>query len=84
MCTGKIRDERTGTLIGFKKKFAEDLLRRSYSDIEATFGISKKQAQESLRRLEEKGIITRVFRTIERVTGDQNNVMYIAWFCRIY
>ena len=32
--------------------------------------ISKKQAQESLRRLEEKEIITRVFRTIERVTGE--------------
>ena len=50
----EVRDERTGAVIGFKKKFAEDLLRRSYSDLEQTFGISKKQAQHSLKRLEEK------------------------------
>jgi len=38
-----LRDERTGAVIGQKKKFAEDMLRRSYSDLEEQFGLSKKQ-----------------------------------------
>ena len=73
----EVRDERSGAILGYKKKFAEDLLKRSYSDLEAHFGISKKQCQESLRRLEEKGIIKRVFRTLDTSAGRQNNVMYI-------
>lgn len=73
----EVRDERSGAIVGYKKKFAEDLLKRSYSDLEAHFGISKKQCQESLRRLEEKGIIKRIFRTLDTAAGRQNNVMYI-------
>ena len=34
-----LRDERTGAVIGQKKKFAEDMLRRSYSDLEEQFGL---------------------------------------------
>ena len=74
----EMRDERSGAVVGYKKKFSEDLLRRSYSDLESQFGISKKQCQESLRRLEERGLITRVFRTLETSSGRQSNVMYIA------
>ena len=73
----EIRDERTGSILGYKKKFSEDLLRRSYSDLEDQFGLSKKQCQECLRRLEEKGVISRIFRTLETTQGRQNNVMYI-------
>ena len=73
----EVRDERTGAIIGYKKKFSADMLKRSYTDLESQFGISKKQCQESLRRLENKQIITRIFRTLETPSGRQNNVMYI-------
>lgn len=73
----EVRDEHSGSVIGHKKKFSEDLLRRSYADLESQFGISKKQCQESLRRLEERGVITRVFRVLDTPSGRLNNVMYI-------
>ena len=73
----EVRDERTGNTIGYKKKFQEDLLRRSYADFEVQFGLSKKQCQECLRRLENLGAIKRIFRTLHSRAGRLNNVMYI-------
>ena len=73
----EIRCEKSGALIGYKKKYAEDMLRRSYSDLENQFGISKKQCQEALRRLEELGVIERVFRTVETPSARLSNVMFL-------
>jgi len=78
-----IRDESTGSFIGYKKKFHEDILRRSYSDYESLFGLSKKQIRDCLIRLEELGLIRREFRTIETGIGAQNNVMYIRIFPKV-
>ena len=64
-----LRDERTGAVIGQKKKFAEDMLRRSYSDLEEQFGLSKKQSRDCLIRLENLGVIRRVLRNINTSTG---------------
>ncbi len=72
-----LRDERTGSIIGQKKKFAEDMLRRSYSDLEEQFGLSKKQCRDSLIRLENLGVIRRVLRNINTSTGMRNNILYI-------
>ena len=76
----EIRDERTGAVIGLKKKFSEDLLRKSYADLEIQFGLSSRQLRECLCRLEKKGLIKRVFRTIHSSVGRQNNVMYLQLF----
>lgn len=73
----EVRDEQTGTVIGHRKKFHEDLLRRSYADFEIQFGLSKKQCQDCLRRLEALGAIKRIFRTLHSTAGRINNVMYI-------
>ena len=73
----EIRDERSGSVIGQKKKFAEDMLRRSYADLEEQFGLSKKQCRDCLIRLENLGVIRRVLRNINTSTGVRNNVMYI-------
>lgn len=73
----ELRNEHTGAVIGYKKKFQEDLLRRSYADFEVQFGLSKKQCQECLRRLENLGVIKRIFRTIHSRAGRLSNVMYI-------
>ncbi len=73
----ELRNEHTGSVIGYRKKFQEDLLRRSYADFEVQFGLSKKQCQECLRRLENLGAIKRIFRTLHSRAGRLNNVMYI-------
>lgn len=73
----EIRDEITGQLIGFKKKFHADLLQRSYGQMADLFGISKRQAIDATIFLEEKGVIKRVFRTIEQNGIQMNNVLFI-------
>ena len=46
----EIRDERSGAIVGFKKKFAEDLLRKSYSDLQTQFGLSDRQLRDCFSR----------------------------------
>ena len=44
----EIRDENTGALVGYEKKFKADLLQRSYQSIADQFGISKRQVKDAL------------------------------------
>ena len=76
----EIRDERSGAIIGYKKKFSEDLLRKSYSDLQTQFGLSDRQLRDCFSRLEKRGVIRRVFRTLDSSNGRQGNVMYIELF----
>ena len=71
------RCERSGVIKSYKKKFSEDLLRRSYADLEEQFGLSKKQSRDCLIRLEKLGVIRRILRSVDLSNGRQNNVMYI-------
>ncbi len=73
----EIRCERSGSVIGQKKKFSEDMLRRSYADLEEQFGLSKKQCRDCLIRLENLGVIRRILRNVQFPTGMRNNVLYI-------
>src|SRR3546814_736220 len=52
-----VRDESSGRVIAYKKKFKADLLQRSYSDYEALFGYSKKQIRDCFIRLENLSLI---------------------------
>jgi hypothetical protein len=72
-----VRDESSGRVIAYKKKFKADLLQRSYGDYETLFGFSKKQIRDCFIRLESLELIRRVFRTIETSSGPQSNVMFI-------
>lgn len=38
----ELRDEHSGEIIGYKKKFKGDLLQRSYQQLSTMFGISKR------------------------------------------
>jgi DnaD/phage-associated family protein len=71
------RDEQTGLIKEIKKKFKSDLLQRSYKQIEEQFGLTMKQAKETLIRLENKNVIKRVFRTIDTQQGRLPNIMFI-------
>ncbi len=64
-----VRDENSGQLIKRRKKFKADLLQKSYSDYETFFGFSKKQCREAMIRLENFGLIKRVFRSVDTARG---------------
>ena len=62
-----------------KKKFRDDYLQRSYDQMADTFGLSKKQATEAVKALENMGIIKRIFKTIQVRGQILNNVLFIKW-----
>lgn len=74
----EIRDEATGRLIGYRKKFKADKLQRSYDDIATQFGISKKEAISAVRYLETIGAISRDLRTISANGMRCSNVLFIG------
>ena len=72
-----ITDANTGEIIGLEKKFNEDLLQKSYAQLCEKFGYTEKQTRDAIVRLEQLGVIRRVFRTIILKGKRMNNVMYI-------
>ena len=74
----EIRDEGSGDLIGFQKRFKADLLQRSYRQIEQRFGVTKKQARTALDYLCKIGVIRKHLRN--ELTSDGtplHNNMYL-------
>lgn len=61
----EVRDELSGRVIGLKKKIKADFLQRNYDAFAEQLGFSKCQVQNAIKRLEEIGVITRVFRNIK-------------------
>ena len=55
----EIRDELTGQLCGFKKKFKADILQRNYQQLADQFGISKREAVNAVVELEKIGVVRR-------------------------
>ncbi|MEC9492016.1 hypothetical protein [Flexistipes sp.] len=73
-----VKEETTGKFTGYKKKFKDDMLQRSYKSFEIQFGFSKKQIRTALIQLENLGLIKRVFKNIELENKSIiTNVMYI-------
>ncbi|MPL69278.1 hypothetical protein SDC9_15015 [bioreactor metagenome] len=73
----EVRDEHTGQSIGWRKKFAADMLQRSYDSFAEATGYTREQVRDSIIRLEKKGIIKRVFRNIRVGNTTHSNVMFI-------
>lgn len=74
----EIRDEGTGDLIGFQKRFKADLLQRSYRQIEQRFVVTRKQARTALDYLCKIGVIRKHLRN--ELTSDGtplHNNMYL-------
>ena len=72
------RDELTGETVGYHPKFAADILQRSYDDLAEHFGISKGQAKCAVIRLEQLGVVRRVFRKISVGGISIPNVLFLA------
>lgn len=73
----EIRDERTGEVIGYKRRFAADKLQRKYEAIAEQFGLSYKTAREAVKFLEGIGVLTIELRNVKTDTGTLQNVMYL-------
>ena len=74
----EVRDQGTGHILGWKKKFSEDILRQSYQYYADLFGESKKTVKSAMDKLEQLHVIRREFRTVSYGDGLVcNNVMYV-------
>ncbi|SBS29032.1 hypothetical protein MSP8886_01409 [Marinomonas spartinae] len=73
----EIRDEHTGQVIGHRKKFSADKLQRSYQSFADDFGMTKREVQDSLKRLRDAGLITLELRS-KTVGGNHlSNILFI-------
>lgn len=73
----EIRDETSGELIGYKKKFKSDLLQRSYQQLSNMFGISKREATNAIVALEKIGVLKRIFKTLTINDVTTSNVLFL-------
>lgn len=75
----EVRDEVSGQIIGWHKKFKGDLLQKTYQQYADLLGESKRSVKAALDRLEELGVIRKEFRDKEYEKGlTMYNLMYIA------
>lgn len=72
-----VRDEQTGQVIGYRKKFKDEYFRRSYKAFETLYGFSNKQVREALIRLEEDNIVKRIFKNLNTPDGTLPNIMFL-------
>jgi DnaD/phage-associated family protein len=74
----EVRDEETGLVTGYRKKFAADKLQRSYGAFAEAYGYTKDQVKDALARLEVAKIIDLDFRH-PTINGQKlGNVLYIG------
>lgn len=73
----EVRDERTGEVIAYRKRFKADLLQRSYVDLAQQFGISKREATNAVVALEKIGVVRRHLRTIDVNGTKMANVLFL-------
>lgn len=73
----EIIDEKTGEVIGYKKKFNNDALQRSYSQLMDMFNLSRKQVGRALKVLCELNLIKKDKRNETINYRNFNNVLYL-------
>lgn len=73
----EVRDEGSGQLLGYRKRFKADLLQRSYQQIADQFGITKRDATNAVVELERLGVVRRVFRTLTIGGQTVPNILFL-------
>ena len=73
----EVRDEQSGELLGFEKRFRGDLLQRGYGQLAEQFGLSKRQVMAAVTALEELGVIKKVLRNTVIGGVMAGNVMFL-------
>lgn len=75
----EVRDEGTGQVTGWKKRFKGDMLQKTYQQYSDLFGESKRSIKAAFDRLEGLGVIKRFFRNVTCSNGIVlNNIMFIS------
>ncbi|ECC1693755.1 replication protein [Salmonella enterica subsp. salamae] len=75
----ELRNEATGELVGYRKRFRGDKLQRSYQAFADQFGFGKRETADALKRLRDAGLITLELRTIEALDGLKcANVLFVG------
>lgn len=75
----EIREEQSGRVIGWKKRFSGELLQKTYQQYADLYGESKRSIKAALDRLEELGVIRKEFRDVKYENGmEAYNLMFIA------
>lgn len=74
----EVRNEVTGALVGYRKRFHGDKLQRSYQAFADQFGFSKRETTDALKRLRDAGFITLELRTVQTSEGmTLSNVLFV-------
>lgn len=74
----EVRDEVTGQVVGYRKRFRDDVLQKSYTQLADKYGEGKSAVKRALDVLETLDIVRREWRTIHHETmGICNNVLYL-------
>ena len=75
----EIRDEHTGYVVRYSKRFREDYLQKSYQQLADQFGETKRSVKAAMDCLEEIGVITRIWRNKTFSNGgSMTNILFIA------
>ena len=75
----ELRDEATGAVVGYARRFKGDRLQRSYDALAKQYGFTKRQVQDAVYRLVDAGLLARDLRTIITDNGVKlGNVLYLA------
>jgi hypothetical protein len=78
----EVRDERTGQVIGWKKKFSGDMLQKSYKQYENLFGESRRSIKAAFDALVDLGVVIREFRDV-KVGEDDEKMIYNVMFLNL-
>ncbi len=74
----EVRDERSGNIVEYRKRFKGDMLQKNYQDLADRFGESKRSVKAASDRLEELGVIRKEWRNLKLRNGAViNNVLFI-------
>ena len=73
----EVRDESTGQLLRYQKRFSGEMVQKSYSMYAELFGEDKQTITRAFDTLEDYGVIRRHFRNIKSATATMTNVMYV-------
>ena len=73
----EVRNEETGELIGYKKRFNKERLQRSYPQLMKRLALTRDQAVRTVKALCDLGVITKECETIEVCGQKMHNVLFI-------
>ena len=73
----EVRDEQTGHLLRYQKKFSGEMLQKSYDAYAEFFGEKKRIIKEAMDVLVRLGVVKRQFRTVKTPMATYSSVMFL-------